>query len=222
MKINIINAMDVNCYLVQLDDGFILIDSGFSFKRKEVDRQLVEGGLKPGLLKLIVHTHGDGDHAGNSAWLQAKYGGVIALHPLEMESVRAGNMSKARKNVGGMQKFILSLVSPFAGIPRKERFTPDIQLGDNASLQNFGMDAVCLFLPGHSMGSCGFLTSDGSLFCGDLFTNWDVPRLNTNLDDRETALNSVNRLKGLKIGTIFPGHGRPFPASELAELGSEA
>lgn len=217
MKITIISAMDVNCYLVQTDHGFILIDSGFAFKRKEVDRQLTAAGLRPGSLKLIIHTHGDADHAGNSAWLKVKYGGQTALHPLEVESVRTGNLANARKNVTRGQKMILNVVSLFAGIPHRDRFQPDILLPDNYSLREFGMDAICLHLPGHSMGSCGLLTSDGSLFCGDLFTNWKSPEVNTNMDDAAAARESLRKLKNLEIGTIFPGHGRPFPSADLKD-----
>ena len=38
--IKIIDVGGVNCYLLEADDGFVLIDSGFSTKRKFLDKVL--------------------------------------------------------------------------------------------------------------------------------------------------------------------------------------
>jgi glyoxylase-like metal-dependent hydrolase (beta-lactamase superfamily II) len=50
----------VNAYLVKTNTGYILIDTGFRFDRKRLDRALSDTGCRPGDLKLIVITHGNG------------------------------------------------------------------------------------------------------------------------------------------------------------------
>lgn len=55
---------DVNCYLIKTGDSYILIDTGFSTKRTDFEKELKGAGVRPGNLKLIVLTHGDFDHAG--------------------------------------------------------------------------------------------------------------------------------------------------------------
>ena len=55
----------VNCYIVAAEGGFVVIDTGASNRRKEVERELENAGCKPGGLKLIILTHGDFDHTGN-------------------------------------------------------------------------------------------------------------------------------------------------------------
>jgi hydroxyacylglutathione hydrolase len=70
----------VNCYLVVAGDGFVLIDTGTPEKREALDAELARAGCRPGTLRLVVHTHGDYDHAGNAAYLRDKYATKIAMH----------------------------------------------------------------------------------------------------------------------------------------------
>jgi len=60
----------VNCYLIKSDTGYILIDTGFSTKRTDLEKKLESAGCQPGNLKLIVITHGDFDHIGNCTYLR--------------------------------------------------------------------------------------------------------------------------------------------------------
>src|SRR3990172_2088130 len=55
----------VNCYLIATDTGNILIDTGGSNKRTDLEKELESAGCKPGNLKLIVVTHGDFDDGYN-------------------------------------------------------------------------------------------------------------------------------------------------------------
>ena len=59
----------VNCYLIETDTGYILIDTGCSNKRTELEKELERAGCKPDNLKLIVLTHGDFDHTSNACLL---------------------------------------------------------------------------------------------------------------------------------------------------------
>ena len=62
----------VNCYLIKTNTGHILIDTGCSNKRTDLEKELEGAGCQPSNLKLIVLTHGDFDHAGNAAYLRKK------------------------------------------------------------------------------------------------------------------------------------------------------
>ena len=101
MEITTINLkwlfVDVNCYLVKTGDGYILIDSGLSNRRANLEKALENAGCKPGNLKLIIITHGDVDHIGNCAYLREKYGVKIAVHPGESRAVEYGDMLSNRK-----------------------------------------------------------------------------------------------------------------------------
>ena len=198
----------VNCYLVETDAGYVLIDTGGSNRRTELEEELESAGCERGDLKLIVLTHGDFDHTGNAAYLRKTFGAEIAIHPDDSGMVERGDMFWNR-NTGNV---LLRMASPILfGFGKAERCTPDLYIEDGHDLSEYGLDAVVLHIPGHSKGSIGILTAGGDLFCGDLLENTNEPGLNSIMDDPAAAHASVERLKGLEMGTVYPGHGEPFP-----------
>jgi len=198
----------VNCYLVETDTGCILIDTGGSNKRAELEKELESAGCKPGNLKLIVLTHGDFDHAGNAAYLRKKFGTKIAMHDDDSGMVERGDMFWNRKKTNILIRIMVPI---FFGFGKSERFKPDLTIEDGYNLSEYGFDAQVLHIPGHSKGSIGILTASGDLFCGDLLENTDKPVLNSIMDDLAAANASVEKLKSLEINTVYPGHGKPFP-----------
>ena|SRR5579859_4847986 len=87
----------VNCYLKKSDSNYILIDTGCSGKRDQVECELQDAGCKPGELNLIVLTHGDFDHIGNAAYLRQKFRAKIAMHRDDLGMAERGDMFWNRK-----------------------------------------------------------------------------------------------------------------------------
>ena len=198
----------VNCYLIETDIGYILIDTGCSDKRTVLEKELESAGCKPGNLKLLVLTHGDFDHSGNAAYLREKYGTKIAMHYDDSGVVERGNMLWNRKS----RSIIIRMIAPILfGFGKSKRFAPDLCIEEGYDLSEYGFDARVIYIPGHSKGSIGILTAGGDLFCGDLLTNMDNPVLNSIMDDSTEANTSVERLRKLRINTVYPGHGKQFP-----------
>jgi len=198
----------VNCYLVETDAGFVLIDTGGSNKRADLIRELESEGCKPGNLNLILLTHGDFDHTGNCAFLREKLGTRAAMHHDDSEMVERGDMFSSRESGNALFRRIAPILFRFA---KSDRFKPDLYIEEGDDLSEYGLDAGVLHLAGHSKGSIGILTAGGDLFCGDLLDNTDKPVLNPIMDDLAAANASVEKLSGLEIQTVYPGHGRPFP-----------
>lgn len=201
----------VNCYLIKTDIGFILIDTGSSNMRGELTKALDKAGCRPGNLGLIVITHGDFDHTGNAAYLREKFVTQIGMHAGDLGMTERGDMLANRKRSHLLNRMVANLTSRLMGFDESKRFTPDLYLEDGDKLSNYGLDAEVLLIAGHSQGSIGILTASGNLFCGDLFENNDnKPKLNSIMDDPETAQSSVDKLKGYPIEMVYPGHGQPF------------
>ena len=198
----------VNCYLIETNTGYVLIDSGSSNKRTDLEKELISAGCKRGSLKLIVITHGDFDHAGNAAYLRTKFDTKIAVHYDDSGMVERGDMFWNRKK----GNILIRIIAPILfGFGKSARFKPDLYIEDGYDLAGYGFDAKVLHIPGHSKGSTGILTAAGDLFCGDLLINNNKPVLNSLMDDSSAANASIEKLKSLEINTVYPGHGKPFP-----------
>lgn len=198
----------VNCYLIKTDTGYILVDTGCSNRRADLEKELESAGCKPGNLKLIVLTHGDFDHTGNAAYLRKKFGTRIAMHYDDSGMAERGNMFWNRKK----GNVLIRMIAPILfGFGKSKRFKPDLYIENGDDLSEYGFDAKVLHIPGHSKGSIGILTAGDDLFCGDLLENRDKPGLNSIMDDSAAANTSVQKLKSLEINAVYPGHGKPFP-----------
>lgn len=217
-KMTIINLGGVNCYLLQTDTSYILIDNGFAVKRDNLVKRLENLGCKPGNLKLIILTHGDHDHTGNSAFLRDKYGAKIAMHADDSVMVENGDMTWNRKEKSDKISLTFRAILLMSHIfkPGKfERFKPDIYLEENFDFSYYNFDAKVIHIPGHSKGSIGILTGDGSLFCGDFLYNlFGKPGADfcDNLNDFNM---SVEKLKRYKIKAFYPGHGKSFTIEQF-------
>jgi hydroxyacylglutathione hydrolase len=199
----------VNCYLIKTDNGCILIDTGCSNSRAELEKELLGACREPGGLKLIVLTHGDFDHSGNAAYLRQKFGAGIAMHRDDSAMVERGDIFGGRQGGNFFFRMFVSFIFRFG---RSSRFKPDLYLDDGDDLAEYGLEARVLHIPGHSRGSIAVLTAGGQLFSGDLVVKKNRPVRNSLIDDPAAASASIERLKRLKIDTVYPGHGKPFPA----------
>lgn len=202
----------VNCYLVATATGFVLIDTGPSNKRAELENELHRAGCKPGNLGLIVLTHGDFDHTGNAAYLRERFGAKIAMHHDDAGMAEQGDMFSNRSSGNWLLRSLGPILYRFS---RSHRFTPDLYLEEGTDLSEDGFDAQVLSIPGHSKGSIALLTAGGDLFCGDLLENGKEPAIGLSIDDPAAAEASVEKLQGLQIKTVYPGHGASFPIDAL-------
>jgi hydroxyacylglutathione hydrolase len=215
-EIKTISFGDVNCYLLTTDKGFVLIDTGFSKNRVDVERELESAGCTPETLKLILLTHGDFDHSGNASYLREKYSLKIAMHIDDEGMVEKGDLFYNR-NANFLMRIMGKIMLPFlgGGLKKTDHFTPDMHIDDGYDLSEFGLDATVIYVPGHSKGSIGILTRIGDFFCGDLLENTKKPAKNSLIADKKAFNESLEKLKGLKISTVYPGHGEPFPMEQF-------
>jgi len=204
----------VNCYLLRKGDAFTLIDTGGSNARRKLVSTLEGAGCAPGQLSAIVLTHGDFDHTGNAAYLRQRYGARVLMHKADLGMVEHGDMFSSR-SIGN--PLVGKLAAFLFGFPRRNWFSPDAYLQEGDALADYGLDLRVLSIPGHSLGSIGLLTSEGDLFCGDLIDSNGGPALNRIMDDAIAAEASVQKLRELVTGTVYPGHGPPFTMAQMPE-----
>lgn len=218
-EISIIALKKVNCYLIRCNEGYILIDTGYTKNRTQVQEKIEDLGCKPEALKLILITHGDFDHIGNVVYLQKKYGGKVAMHRGDLGMAEHGNMFWNRTGINILLKKLIQIILVLTRLKLKkaDRFTPDIFIEDGENLSNYGFNAKVIHFPGHSKGSIGFLTSNEDLFCGDLLENLKTPVEGSLVDNKDEFNSSLSKLNEIKIRKVYPGHGEPFSIEDYLE-----
>jgi hydroxyacylglutathione hydrolase len=213
-KIKIIKLDFVNAFLVQVKDGFVLIDTGMPYHWGRLEAELIAAGCLPSKLKLVIITHGDRDHIGNCAQFQEKYKTKIAMH--EEDAFMAENGVFLKRKVRTLVGRILILLSRLRRQKISlQKFKPDTLLKDGQDLGEFGFNAKIIHLPGHTKGSIGILTNEGDLFVGDTLVNSQRPDVAIFVDNFQELKNSIEKLKKLNIKKIYPGHGKIFLFSDL-------
>lgn len=157
--------------------------------------------------------NGDLDYAGNAAYLRKKSGPKIAMHQGDSGIVDRGDMFWNGNSGDATFRIMAPRLFRFG---RADRFKPDLCVEEGDDLSEHGFDAQVIAIPGHSKGSIGIITA-GDLFCGDLLENDRGPARGSIVDDAAEADGSIERLKGLQLATVYPGHGRPFPMAQFLD-----
>ena len=213
--IKTITFRGVNCYLIKTKDEFILVDSGYSNQRSNIESALDNAGVQRGNLRLILMTHGDFDHTGNGAYFREKYQSKIAMHKDDLGMVEHGDLFYSRKSGNIIVRKLVKLILPLIrmNLKKKDRFIPDIYLEDGDDLSEYGLNAKVVHIPGHSGGSISFLTTEGDLFIGDLLENNEKrgPSKGSLMDNSVEFDASIDKLIKLSLNNVYPGHGTSFP-----------
>ena len=188
-----------NVYLVAIDDGLLLVDTGMPGNAKRIVAFMESIGRQAADLRYVVLTHCDLDHIGSVAALKEMTGARVAIHELD-GPVLSGEQ---RPPKGGPLGAVLSRLF------RIRHVVPDLLLKDGDVVGGLKV----MHVPGHTAGSLVLSREDGVVFSGDALLSdkhgqvrSPDPRLAL---DRAQALASAERIKALPITLLCTGHGPP-------------
>lgn len=184
-------------------DGAVLLDTGFPGDQGRIRRGMAKLGLGPRDLKAIVLTHGHIDHAGNAAWAKAWSGAPVYAHPLEQAHIDGTFPYAGFSRVTGVLEAAGRAVTGYRSVPI------DVPIADGQELPFWGGLKV-VFLPGHTIGHCGFYSvRHDLLFTGDLWVRFMMrtqasPRVFT--DTPELVPASLRKARAIGARWVVPGH----------------
>lgn len=148
----------------------------------------------------IALTHAHFDHAAAVPLLKELTQADLYVHPLDLPLWEG---MEGQCNHFGLPPFVLP--------------DPDLMLEEGGTIEVGKERLSVLHLPGHSPGSCGFLSCEANLLlCGDVAFARGVGRTDLWGGSDEALQASLVRLRGLPdCIEIVPGHGPTFRASMI-------
>ena len=222
----------VNIYLVQGDDGYLLVDSGWNTNDafNSLEKQLTDNGIDFKDISQIVVSHIHPDHYGLAGRIkqlsQAKMfihhleenlvepryinmGGLLAQleHWLQSNGVITEELPRLQTASLGMEKYVTS------GLPDTKLYG-----GETISTGRFTFEVV--WTPGHSPGHiCLYEPAQKILISGDHILPTITPNVGLHPQSSKNPLgdylDSLAEIKELDVDLVLPGHENPFTGLQL-------
>lgn len=222
IRIHDIGSPVLRNYLLETPAGWIAVDSGyaggFAAYRKKLER------LAPlESVKFVFLTHAHNDHAGFLAELLAESRAALVASELCLPRLAAGaNIMPHGTFYTSRGALLLSRMTKHASFPP---VVPDekaiiLKSESDQPFLEAGLPIRVLRLPGHTADSAGlFLEETGEILCGDAAANFFLApaRHAILIEDAAAFGESWDRMLALKPAHVYPSHGNPFPAEDLAK-----
>ena len=206
------------CYVLK-SEGVIAVDAGAPNKGRDFARGLERASIPPQDVQLVVITHGHWDHIGSAGELKAITGAKLAMHRSEVSWLEQ-SLTPLPPGVTLWGRIFISLQKRFMPLINIPSAKVDVAVGDDGlSLSDYGIPGRIVHTPGHSSGSVSVLLDTGEAFVGDLAMNRFPLRLSPGLpifaEDPDTLVKSWRSLLEQGATTVYPAHGKPFPAEVI-------
>ena len=213
----------VNVHLIELDEGFLLVDSGIATEEcfESLESALAERGVKWPDIRMLCLTHLHPDHIGLSWKILELSGARLLMHRAEAEylalvsrEARAPFFARAMSVAGVPEEMQKRMDHALRDVRRHFReHRPDWLLEGGEKIPVRGGTLEAVWTPGHSPGHvCLYSPEHRYLISGDHLLQFITPNIgwHPGTDMLAQYLESLDRLNHFDVDLVVPSHGRPF------------
>ena len=213
----------VNVHLIDLDPGYLLVDSGIATEDcfEALESALEERKIKWTDLQALCLTHLHPDHIGLSWKILELSGARLLMHRIEAEYLiqvsresRAPFFAEAMHQSGVPAELQSKMDRALRDIRRAFRpHAPDTLLEGGEKIRIRGGTLEVIWTPGHSPGHiCLYSPEHRYLISGDHLLEFITPNIGWHPDKDMLAqyLESLDRLRPFPVDLVLPSHGGPF------------
>lgn len=199
---NISRSEDATVFIVAGGDELVMIDSGAGRSARMLENNIIDAGLDPKQIKLLILTHCHIDHIGAAAYFRREFGCQIAVHAGDAVALETGDA-------------VLTAANWY-----ETEFPPlkvDLKLNAEKGVIKCGPDEIhWLHTPGHTPGSvCLYIDRGGKriLFGQDIHG----PFLPSFRSDIGQWCHSMEKLLELNADILCEGHFGIFQPRSAVE-----
>ena len=214
----------MNTYLYPIDDGYVMVDTGYEGCLGAVEKRLHNQGVSLSEVRYLFLTHAHDDHAGFLVELLDKYKNItVIMSDKAMVTLKEGQNSFEGGCSTILAWIFCKLMALFGKAEHKFPAVPDrlndrfieITIKNKAEIEN-KISGKIIYTPGHTCDSISLRVED-IIFCGDAAMNGfpSVRKLIIwieNLDEFERSWETLIQNGGKMI---YPAHGKPFKVEDL-------
>ncbi|HPT69596.1 MAG TPA: MBL fold metallo-hydrolase [Syntrophomonas sp.] len=207
-----------NSYLL-IDQKTIVVDSGDPGFSSGILKALRVNGVNKSDVSMIFLTHGHIDHFGSTYELRKKLDVPIAIQRIDLPYFLNGTQAPLYPTNGVAA--VIKAVGRNMQVKKRYGIKADIVFDEELDLKSYGVDALAIATPGHTLGSASVVVPEESAaIIGDLLVRknflFGQPCKPPFMHDAEKHADSMRKLIDMGVKTFYPGHGEPFILQELS------
>jgi glyoxylase-like metal-dependent hydrolase (beta-lactamase superfamily II) len=206
-----------NSYLL-IDKKTIIVDSGDPGFSSGILKAMQENGVKKSDVSMIFLTHGHIDHFGSVYELKRKLDVPIAIQGIDLPYFLHGTQAPLYPT--NAFAALIKAIGKNMQIKKRYGIEAEIVFEEELDLKEYGVDALAVATPGHTLGSASVVLPEGSAVVGDLlvykYLLFGLAGIPPFLHDEEKHAASMRKLYGMGVKKFYPGHGKPMELQDLS------